>query len=93
MVAVFAHTGGLSGGEIVIAGGTATLSQKLLEAVFGDQAVRSHAARARSDLLQRIDKLLSEEQERYKDLLAAAAPKRDDALALRAAVQRVLAAR
>jgi hypothetical protein len=93
MVAVFAHTGGLSGGEIVIAGGTATLSQKLLEAVFGDQAVRSMAARARSDLLQRIDKLLSEEQDRYRDLLAAAAPKRDDALALRAAVQRVQAAR
>jgi hypothetical protein len=93
MVAVFAHTGGLTGGEIVIAGGTATLSQKLLEAVFGDQAVRGLAARARSDLLRRIDNLLSEEQQRYKDLLAAAAPGRDDAVALRAAVQRVQGSR
>jgi hypothetical protein len=93
MVAVFAHTGGLSGGEIVIAGGTVTLSQKLLEAIFGDQAVRSLAADARSDLLERIDRLLESEKERYQDLIRAAAPEREEAIRLRAAAQRVQEAR
>jgi hypothetical protein len=93
LMAVFAHTGGLSGGEIVIAGGTVTLSQKLLEAIFGDQAVRSLAADARSDLLERIDRLLESEKERYQDLIRAAAPEREEAIRLRAAAQRVQEAR
>jgi hypothetical protein len=93
MVAVFAHTGGLSGGEIVIAGGTVTVSQKLLEAIFGDQAVRSLAAQARSDLLERIDRLLESEKERYQDLIMSSAPKRDQAIGLRSAAQRVKDAR
>ena len=41
MVVVFAHTAGVTGAEAGIAGGSAVLGQKLLEAVFGDQAVRS----------------------------------------------------
>ncbi len=40
MVAIFTSTGGLLGGEIAVAGGSAILGQKLLETVFGDQAVR-----------------------------------------------------
>ena len=40
MIVVFAHTGGLVGGEVAVAGGAAALSQKILEAVLGDQAVR-----------------------------------------------------
>src|SRR5207237_995676 len=40
MILVFAQTGGLTGIEIAVAGGTATVSQKVLEALFGDQAVR-----------------------------------------------------
>ena len=48
MIVVFAHTGGvLLGAEAGIAGGSAVLGQKLLEAVFGDQAVRTLAERAR----------------------------------------------
>ena len=50
MVVVFAHTAGVTGAEAGIAGGSAVLGQKLLEAVFGDQAVRSLAERARRDL-------------------------------------------
>ena len=46
MVVVFAYTGGLTGAEAGIAGGTrACVGQKLLEAVFGDQAVRRLADR------------------------------------------------
>ena len=47
MLAVFAHTGGLTGAEVVVAGGTSALGQKVLEAIFGDQAVRALAAQAR----------------------------------------------
>ncbi len=43
MLAVFAHTGGLTGAEVVVAGGTSAVGQKLLEAIFGDQAVRQLA--------------------------------------------------
>ncbi len=60
MVVVFAHTGGLSGGEVGIAGGTALVAQRLLEAVFGDQAMRTMAARAYEDLLARTEELAQE---------------------------------
>ena len=69
MVVVFAHTAGLTGAEAGIAGGSAVLGQKLLEAVFGDQAVRSLAARARRDLQRRTEELLDAERARYTDLL------------------------
>jgi len=35
MVVIFASTAGLTGGEIAVAGGTAVVAQKVLEAVFG----------------------------------------------------------
>jgi energy-coupling factor transporter ATP-binding protein EcfA2 len=70
MIVVFAHTGGmLVGAEAGIAGGGAVLGQKLLEAVFGDQAVRSLAERARKDLDVRVEALLDSERRRYLDLL------------------------
>jgi hypothetical protein len=49
MVVVFSMTAGLSGLEIGIAGGTAIVGQKLLEAVFGEDAVRRLAQQARDD--------------------------------------------
>jgi hypothetical protein len=90
MVATFAHTGGLSGGEVAIAGGTAAVSQKLLEAVFGDQAVRKLSATARSDLLRRIDELLDGEAARFHGLLDAvgSAPSQADELRACAGVLR-----
>jgi predicted GTPase len=70
MVVVFAHTGGaLVGAEAGIAGGGAVLGQKLLEAVFGDQAVRSLAERSRRSLEGRVAALLEAERRRYLDLL------------------------
>ncbi|MGH2601226.1 MAG: ABC transporter, partial [Dehalococcoidia bacterium] len=65
MLAVFAHSGGLTGGEFVIAGGTAAVSQRLLEAIFGEEAVRTLAAKARGDLLKRLTRLLEAEAERF----------------------------
>jgi Dynamin family len=70
MIVVFAHTGGLLiGAEAGVAGGTAILGQKLLEAVFGDQAVRTLAERARKDLETRVKRLIDGERSRYLDLL------------------------
>jgi predicted GTPase len=71
MVVVFASTAGLTGAEIGIAGGGAVIGQKLLEAVFGDQAVRSLSERARRGLEGRIRGLMEEERHRYLDLLAS----------------------
>jgi hypothetical protein len=93
MVAVFAQTGGLTGGEIVVAGGTTALGQRLLEALFGDAAVRSLAMRAREDLEQRADSLLRYEQGRFDVRVAAAAPARGAADELRAGVAHLAAAR
>jgi len=69
MVVVFAHTAGVTGAEAGIAGGSAVLGQKLLEAVFGDQAVRTLAERARKDLERRVTELLNRERDRYLHLL------------------------
>jgi hypothetical protein len=93
MVAVFAQTGGLTGGEIAVAGGTTALGQRLLEAVFGDAAVRSLAAAAREDLEARADSLLRYEQERFDVRVASVAPGRGTADELRAAVASLAAAR
>ena len=86
MLAVFAHTGGLTGAEVAVAGGTSAVGQKVLEAIFGDQAVRALAARAREDLVERVDALLRRDAERFDALLAAAAPEADSFARLHAAV-------
>ena len=69
MIVVFAHTGGLVGAEVGVAGGTAVLAQRVLEAVFGDQAVRRLAQTAKEDLDSRVQVLLSSELVRYHAVL------------------------
>ena len=93
MVAVFAQTGGLTGGEVAVAGGTTALGQRLMEAVFGDAAVRALAVRAREDLEVRAARLLADEQSRFDALLADAAPEPGTADGLRDAVRALAAAR
>ncbi|HEX8101985.1 MAG TPA: hypothetical protein VF533_05210 [Solirubrobacteraceae bacterium] len=93
MLAVFIQTGGLTGAEVAVAGGTSAVGQKVLEAIFGDQAVRSLAARARSDLLERVERLLGEEAARFGALLKPAAPAAGRADAVRAALAEVRRAR
>jgi hypothetical protein len=89
MLAVFAHTGGLTGGEIVVAGGTSAVGQKVLEAIFGDQAVRTLASRAREDLIERVDRLLRTEAARFHALLDEAVPEADSFARLHAAVDAI----
>lgn len=64
MLLVFSQTGGLSGGEVGIAGGSAVLSQRILEAIFGDQAVRNLAAQSRRKLMDKAQELYAGEQVR-----------------------------
>jgi energy-coupling factor transporter ATP-binding protein EcfA2 len=89
MLAVFAHTGGLTGAEVVVAGGTSALSQKVLEAIFGDQAVRTLAAQAREDLFARVERLLREDAARFDALLDEAAPEAESFARLPGAVESI----
>jgi hypothetical protein len=94
MLVVFSQTAGLSGAEVGIAGGTAVLAQRLLEAVFGDQAVRTLAAKAKAELLHRAGDLLDADRSRYESVLDdLAAAEGADAEALQRAVEAVEAAR
>jgi energy-coupling factor transporter ATP-binding protein EcfA2 len=89
MLAVFAHTGGLTGVEAVVAGGTSALGQKVLEALFGDQAVRELAAKARRDLVERADKLLRGDAARFDALVEGAMTEADGLARLHAAIDAV----
>ena len=89
MVVVFAHTAGVTGAEAGIAGGSAVVGQKLLEAVFGDQAVRRLAENARRDLRVRVEGLLDSERGRFLEVLDALAIQSDVADHLRAVARRV----
>lgn len=89
MVLAFASTGGLTGVEVGIAGGTAVVAQKLLEAVFGDDAVRRLTTLARERLDVRVDALLRAEAERYTGQLDALGTRDASGGALRAAAREV----
>ena len=83
MVGVFAQTGGLTGAEIAIAGGSSAVGQKLLEALLGDQVVRRLAEEARADLDRRAAALLDEEAARFYEVLNDHAVDGDAAVRLR----------
>ncbi|RJF44942.1 ATP/GTP-binding protein [Actinomyces sp. 2119] len=74
MIVVLAHTGGLTGAEVGIAGGTALVAQRLLEAVFGDQALRTMTVRARADLARRCEELLGAQEQVFTGTLAPPSP-------------------
>lgn len=65
MILVLASTGGLTGAEAGIAGGTSVLAQRLLESVFGAGAVDRLTMESRSLLEGRIQDLLVDEAARY----------------------------
>ncbi|WP_203757842.1 GTPase domain-containing protein [Cellulomonas chitinilytica] len=83
MVAVFASTGGLTGAEVGIFGGTALLAQRLLEAVFGDEAVRRLTRTAHDRLDARVGGLLDAETARFLALLDPVAAQVRDGGAVR----------
>ena len=72
MIAVFTSTAFIpTGAELAVGAGTTVAAQKLLEAIFGDQAIRTLAARAREELLNRVNELLDAEAARFTDRTAA----------------------
>ncbi|WP_411732461.1 dynamin family protein [Paeniglutamicibacter sp.] len=69
MVVVFASTAGLTGLEVGIAGGSAVVGQKLLEAIFGEDAVRRLTKHAKDSLAARCTDLLETEKQRFTSRL------------------------
>ncbi|MFF2344088.1 dynamin family protein [Pseudarthrobacter sp. NPDC058119] len=84
MIVVFSMTAGLTGLEIGVAGGTAVVGQRLLEAVFGEDAVRRMADKARDDLAARCSELLKVEQQKFLQRLPAGNPALAQTLAAQA---------
>ncbi len=70
IIAVFAHTGGLTGAEAGIAAVTAVLNQALLEAIFGEGNVAAFIKRSRARLDEVIDSVLRSELDRFREALA-----------------------
>jgi hypothetical protein len=89
MIFVFASTGGLTGIEVGIAGGSAVLAQRLLEAVFGEDAVRRLAVQARERLRARIRAVMDGQAARYTAQLDALGSAESDGAGVRAAADAV----
>ena len=77
MVAAFSLTGGITGIEAGIAGGSGVVGAKLLESIFGEDAVRRMATRARTDLLERMSGLLTEHAQPFTAVLEETDPQAD----------------
>src|SRR6266545_3867748 len=94
MISVFTATSFIpTGAEIAVAGGTTIASQKVLEAIFGDQAVRALADQARVDLLDRVSAVFRAEAARFTAILDQAGVDEGMARWLRSAAERVATAR
>ncbi|MDP9143355.1 MAG: GTPase domain-containing protein, partial [Actinomycetota bacterium] len=85
ILAVFIHTGGLTGAELGIGAATAVLNQKLLEAMFGEGNVAAFVNRARARLDQILDSVFETEQRRFVTALGPMAESTDLAAELRRA--------
>ena len=93
MIVLFAQTGGVTGGEVAVASGTAALSQALLNAIFGEQAVRDLATEARQQLLHRVRTAFDLDANRFRSRLWAAVSDPGATEALEEAVARYGATR
>jgi hypothetical protein len=85
MMVVFAQTGGVTGAEVAVAGGAGALGHTLLEALLGDQAIRSLAQQGRTSLEKQVAAVYDTEAQRYRTVvdglgLDAAGPDRLRAL-------------
>jgi hypothetical protein len=65
MIAVFVHTGGLTGTEVGIGAATAVLNQKLLEAIFGEANVAAFVKRARNRLAELLTEAFDRDGRRF----------------------------
>lgn len=93
MVVVFSATAGLTGAEVGIAGGSAVLAQKLLEAVFSEDAVRRMARTAREALNARVGGFYLAHSQAFTDRLDALGIDPEAGPRLRQTIGEVVAAR
>ena len=93
MVVVFSATGGITGAEVGIAGGAAVLAQKLLEAVFSDDAVRRMAATARERLEVRVEEFFDEAATGFTGRVDRLGIDSDAGGAVRGSIARIVGAR
>ena len=87
ILAVFVHTGGLTGAELGIGAATAVLNQKLLEAIFGEGNVAAFVNRARTRLDWILDAVFQEDKDRFVTSLGPLSERTDLAAELRRAAQ------
>ncbi len=92
ILAVFVHTGGLTGAEVGVTAATAVVNQKLLEAIFGEANVAAFTARARTALAELLDEAFAGERDRYEAALGGLGEAAELAEALRQAARRTAAA-
>ena len=88
ILAVFVHTGGLTGAEVGITAATAVVNQKLLEAIFGEANVAAFVSRARDELGAILDGAFDDERARYAAALGGIPAEDDLAEILRDAAER-----
>jgi hypothetical protein len=94
MIAVFTSTAFIpTGMEVAVGAGTTVAAQKVLEAIFGDQAIRTLAARAREELLTRVNVLLEAEAARFTERTSSVGLDVDPGATLRKAADDVESAR
>jgi hypothetical protein len=88
VLAVFVHTGGLTGAEVGITAATAVVNQKLLEAIFGEANVRAFVTDARTRLSTLLDGAFDDERRRFEAALGSFADAGARPAAMRDAAQR-----
>lgn len=69
MIVIFASTGGLTGAEVGVAGATSVVAQRLLESVFGDQAVQTMTKQAHKALLDRMREVMEYSLEPFMEAI------------------------
>ena len=89
MIFIFSQSFGVSGAEVAVASGTAAVSQTLLNAIFGEQAVRDLANTARRSLLDRAGALLDTDANRFLEALWSVAGPPEQTAELEAAIERL----
>lgn len=92
LLAVFASTGGLTGGEVGVAAGAAAAQQTVLEHLFGQAAASRLASRARRDLVGRLAEVLDHDAERFRSAVRSVVDDGVGAGQIRRAAERVEAA-
>jgi hypothetical protein len=86
MIGVFAHTAGLTGTELGIVAATGFLNQKLLQAIFGEAAMREMVTGARERLESLLADVFAQERARFDALVTDPGESRALASELRGAI-------